>query len=89
MEVDVSIVNKVFKKIFNDISIRKNNKELIVLKYKFSDFERLIPHRKTFDDIISYLPYLNYKSRPFVLSVAHRKSDDTFEITVINLNRNK
>lgn len=82
-EVSDVVVKKIISKMFRDATIEMSGEYFIILTYKFHEFKDIIDE-ETFNNIIGFLPNMNYKGLPFIMSVVHNKFENEYEITVHN-----
>jgi hypothetical protein len=82
--IDETIVKKLVEKIYKDALVSNISDYFLKLKYTHRHFKSFIEDKKTFHNVISYLPNSNHRGMPFVLSVVFNKGADEYEITVHN-----
>ena len=82
LETKHTDVDKMINKLYRDAMIKKSKHSFLTLTYmpeNFPDNMRLVLER-----VLTFLPNTNYKGKPFIMSVAHNKSTQEFEIIVKN-----
>lgn len=82
-EIKEENVVKIISKIYRDTIVHQSPEYFIVHKYKAEQFLDIVDNM-VFHSIVSFLPNSKYKGIPFILSVAHNKKLDEYEITVHN-----
>jgi len=83
MEVGEDIVHKIGRKIKADANYYEKKAEKIVFfSYYYEDFEMLEIDRKTFNDLMGYLPNFKFKNSLVVLSVSFDKRTKQYEVMV-------
>ena len=82
VEINQADVDKMINKLYRDVMIKKSKQTFITLTYmphNFPDNIQVVLNR-----VLSFLPNTNYRGVPFVMSVAHNKRTQEFEIVVKN-----
>lgn len=83
IEVTETVVKQIVNKIYRDANTQMSGEYFIILKYTDVDFKDLIDPN-SFKQLISFLPNMNYKGMPFIMSVVYSKFENNYEVTVHN-----
>lgn len=82
-EIDEIIVKRIIKKIYNDAMIKNSKEHLLSIDINYYEFKTMIDE-ESFKRIVSFFPNMNYKNKPFIMSVEYNIKTKKFKAIVKN-----
>ena len=84
-EISEETVSKIIGRIYRDTLVAQQTDNFVMHTYKPDDFEGLADGN-LLHSVLGFLPNVNYRGAPFVMSVVYDKRLKHYEITVHNPN---
>ncbi len=84
-EISEEVVSRIVGRIYRDTVVAKQTDYFVSHIYKLEDFNGLTT-ADVLHSVLGFLPNVNYRGAPFVMSVIFDKYNKHYEITVCNPN---